>query len=100
MMNYANQAIGVAPQQMNPLPNALSSMEYSIGQIENVVESLRVRLNSVMTPASPTPQTNASNQLAAAPAPVSDLTAGVCGYSRRIDSLSMVLGDMLSRLEV
>jgi hypothetical protein len=53
-----------------------------------------------MTPASPTPQTNAANQLAAAPAPMSDLTAGVCGHSRQIDSLSMVLGDLLNRLEV
>lgn len=98
-MNGYNQASNIAPPPMMPLPNAVNSLGYSVGQMESAILSLRDRLQGVMTPAAPMNQTGEKQQLAAMPPPVSPMVDEVAAQSRRIDSLAMSLNEMLARLE-
>jgi hypothetical protein len=98
-IGYANKA----PAPLNPLPGALNALGYSVGELETAVQNIRDRINGVMTPATPMPVTagveRQPTQLVAAPHPVSDVTGSIEMHSRRIDVLTMQLGDMLARLE-
>jgi len=98
MSNY-NLAANVAPAPMNPLPGAVNALGYSIGELDGRLMDLRARLSAVLTPTPPVPQQSAEKLAAAAP-PMADMTAEVSQQSRRIDSLSMLVSDLLIRLEV
>jgi hypothetical protein len=88
------------PAQPNPLPGAINALGYSIGELDGRLMDLRSRLSAVLTPTPPVPASQEKQQLTAAAPPIADMTAEVAQQSRRVDSLAMLVNDLLNRLEV